>query len=389
LVPSQPFFLAMYLKLCKAGRLVRELSAIGSPARGRVQTYLFSMTPKPLDPTLANSDQSEPHHLSELYRDFLARLDRVAATEATVLLIGESGSGKGFAAERLHSKSLRNGRPLVTVNLAAISPTLIESELFGHEKGAFTGADRARGGFFRRAEGGTLVLDEIGMLPLEAQVTLLRVLQERVIEPLGGEQPVPVDVRIVATSSKDLEARVTAGEVRADLYYRLAVVPLEVPPLRSRLEDLSPLIQTLTSLISKRLGVSIRPLEAAAFERLKTHAWPGNVRELENALERVNVLGAEFRSNSGDLRPVAAAEFDFLEQAILGIADELASRALSHGVNLEAFEKAMIRAALEEHRGNLSAAARQIGLTRRAIEYRLSKTESDPAVLKDSDSKTS
>ena len=322
---------------------------------------------------------SKPSRSSELYREFLARLDRVAETEATVLLTGESGSGKGFAADRIHGKSARRDKPLVAVNLAAVSPSLIEAELFGHERGAFTGADRARKGFFRRAEGGTLILDEIALLPLEAQVTLLRVLQERVVEPLGAEAPIPVDVRIIATSANDIEARVAEGKVRSDLYYRLAVVPLEVPPLRAHLEDLPNLVLELSGVVANRLGVAARPLSPEALSRLAEHPWPGNVRELENAIERVTVLGASGTGSSG-AELVAPEEFDFLIQATAGVAEELATRALAHGLNLETLEKAMIQAALAEHRGNLSAAARQIGLTRRAFEYRLPRAEdSDPA----------
>ncbi len=318
-----------------------------------------------------SSSKSKPSRGSELYRDFLARLDQVAGTEATVLLSGESGSGKGFAAERIHAKSLRSDKPFVVVNLAAVSPTLIEAELFGHEKGAFTGADRARKGFFRRAEGGTLVLDEVALLPPEAQVTLLRVLQERVVEPLGGEQPIPVDVRILATSGGDLDAEVASGGLRGDLYYRLAVVPLEVPPLRAHLEDLPDLITALSAGITRRLGIEARPVSDEALARLAEHPWPGNVRELENALERVAVMGITSSLESS----VAAKEFAFLEEAVRGVADELAARALAHGLDLENLEKAMIRAALTEHRGNISAAARQIGLTRRAFEYRLPKPD--------------
>jgi len=316
------------------------------------------------------SPDPKPGRASELYREFLARLDQVAQTEATVLLTGESGSGKGFAAERIHSHSPRRDGPCVTVNLAAVSPSLIEAELFGHERGAFTGADRVRQGFFRRADGGTLVLDEIALLPLEAQVTLLRVLQERVVEPLGSEKAIPIDVRILATSSADLTARVAEGRVRSDLYYRLAVVPLEVPPLRARLEDLPELVALLSESVSARIGLPPRPISPEALARLADHAWPGNVRELENALERVTVLGA------GESRPVEPEEFDFLDESVAGVADELAARALAHGLGVETIEKAMIQAAFAQHRGNLSAAARQIGLTRRAFEYRLPPKDS-------------
>ena len=247
---------------------------------------------------MAHPTQPKPPALlgeSEAFRAFRDELVRVAASDATVLLRGESGVGKGLAATALHHASPRAGAPLVTVHLGALSETLVESELFGHEKGAFTDAHQARSGAFRRAEGGTLVLDDVDLLPPLAQVKLLRVLQERVVEPLGAEAPVPIDVRVVATTTRDLARLVEDGEFRADLYFRLDVVPLEVPPLRARLSDLPALAEALAGRIAQRLSVAARPLSAMALERLRAHGWPGNVRELENALERVLVLGAAAR----------------------------------------------------------------------------------------------
>ncbi len=301
---------------------------------------------------------------------FLAELEAAAKSHATVLLCGESGSGKTQAAGLVHALSSRSERPFVIANLAAIAPTLIEAHLFGHERGAFTDAHRARRGTFEKADGGSLLLDGIDSLPLPVQVKLLRVLQERVVEPLGAENPLPVDVRVLATTTHDLLSEVRAGRFREDLYFRLAVVTLTVPPLRSRREDLRELCQKLLERAAERVGVPARTLSPEALERLRAHSWPGNVRELENALERVLVLAPD-RAASGGSSVVGAQEFDFLLQQAEGQADEVARQALRAGISVEDLIRAMMERALEEHRGNVSAAARQIGLTRRAFDYRM------------------
>jgi DNA-binding NtrC family response regulator len=305
---------------------------------------------------------------SEVFRAFATELRQVARSAATVLVEGDSGAGKGAAARAIHALSLRSAGPCVEINLASLAPTLIESELFGHEKGAFTDAREARRGCFRRAEGGTLCLDDVDLLPKMSQVKLLRALQERVVEPLGSEESVPVDVRVVATTNADLRALVESGEFRQDLYYRLAVVPLRVPPLRARLEDLPLLAEHLLAAAARRVGAEARPLSEGALERLAAHSWPGNVRELENALERVVVLAA---GRSG--APVEAEELDFLAETTSGAADEVARSALANGLQVADVERAMLHRALEECRGNVSAAARRVGLTRRAFEYRLER----------------
>ncbi len=313
----------------------------------------------------------------EAYQAFVGQLDRVAGSDASVLLAGESGSGKGAAARRLHAFGARASGPYVAVHLAAVAESLIESELFGHERGAFTDAREARAGTFRRAEGGTIVLDDIDALPLPQQVKLLRVLQERVVEPVGAEASVPIDVRVVATTNRDLMAEVEAGRFREDLYYRLAVVTLEVPPLRARREDLPALAEFILQRLAKRLKRDPRRLSAAALERLRLHPWPGNVRELENALERVLVLGPAPASGAQAqpraALPIEAEELDFLDEAVAGRAEELALAALAGGLTIDAIGLAMMRRAMEEQRGNVSAAARQLGLTRRALEYRLER----------------
>ena len=304
----------------------------------------------------------------DLFNGFLERLRASAASDATLLLYGESGTGKSLCAHAVHACSPRSEAPRVTVSLAALAPTLVESELFGHEQGAFTGAHRARRGRFRMADGGTLILDGIASLPLELQGKLLRVLQERAVEPLGAEQPVPVDVRVVATAHSDLTREVESESFRRDLYWRLAVVPLEVPALRERIEDLPELVEALSGRLAEKHGLSPRPLSAAALERLTGYPWPGNVLELENALERVLVLAPA----DGSV-PVEAEDFDFLDSAETGVARELCERALAHGLTLQAIEAALLEVAVDEARGNLTAAARRIGLTRRALDYRLAK----------------
>jgi DNA-binding NtrC family response regulator len=299
---------------------------------------------------------------------FETDLERVAQSTATLLLSGESGTGKSRAAQRLHWASPRSEEPFVEVQVAALSPTLVEAELFGHEEGAFTGAAKARLGRFQRANGGTLVLDGVESLPPELQVKLLRVLQERVVEPLGG-MPVRLDVRVVATTSRDLMQLVETGEFRLDLYYRLAVVTLELPTLRSRLEDLPALVGSLSVHVAERTRAPQREFSAEALERLAQYEWPGNLRELENAIERVTVLGREAKG------PVEPGELSFLQSESGGDARRLAQQALANGVTIEQFEWAMICEAVEQHQGNLSAAARQVGLSRRAVEYRLRKAK--------------
>ena len=278
--------------------------------------------------------------------EFLARLRRAAESDSTVLLVGESGSGKSRAAARLHGLSPRARGPFVAASLMATSSTLIEATLFGHERGAFTDAHKGRLGIFRRAHGGTVLLDDIEHLPLETQVKLLRVLQERVVEPLGAEASVPVDVRVV--------------------------LPIEVPPLRVRLDDLAALAEGLIEAVAERVGVVPRPLAPEALARLRQHGWPGNVRELENALERVLVLRS---TKIAPESPIQAEELDFLDQASSGAADELARKALALGLTVDDVARAMMERALREHRGNVSAAARSVGLTRRAFYYRIGRSD--------------
>ena len=300
---------------------------------------------------------------AEAFEAILARIAESAQTG--VLLTGESGSGKSRAARRLHELSPRASGPFVSLHIAGLAGSLLEAELFGHVEGAFTGAGAARPGHFRRAEGGTLTLEAIETLPMSLQVKLLRVLQERVVEPVGSSEAVPVDVRVIATASIDLAAAVQAGTFREDLFFRLAVVPLRVPPLRTytRGPRLDGLCARALQQAAERSGVRVRALGPSAVARLREHPWPGNVRELENALERALVL-------VGDAPELLEEHFDFLGEALEGKASQLAHQALAHGVAFETLERALFETALAEERGNVAAAARRLGLTRKAFDYR-------------------
>jgi formate hydrogenlyase transcriptional activator len=237
-------------------------------------------------------------------------VDRVAPTDATVLLLGETGTGKELVARLVHDRSPRRGGPFVPVSCAALAPGLIASELFGHEAGAFTGAVKRRAGRFELAAGGTLFLDEVGELPPEAQAALLRVLQERVVERVGGGESIPVDVRLVAATHRDLAAEAAAGRFRPDLFYRLNVFPVAVPPLRDRPGDVPALADHFVRLFAAKHGRPATHIGAAALAALARHPWPGNVRELQNLVERAVILsdGPELAFDPGWLVGASAAE---------------------------------------------------------------------------------
>jgi len=322
---------------------------------------------------------------SKAFRHAQHLLQRAAATQVTVLLTGETGVGKERFARALHDKSDRAQAPFVAVNCAALPGELIEAELFGVEKGAYTGAHAARAGRFERAEGGTLFLDEVGELPLPAQAKLLRVLQEGEIERLGGQAVRKVHVRLVAATNVDLDAAVRAGRFRADLMYRLNVYPIRIPPLRERAADIEPLAQHMLARFSalhhKRLaGFSERALQA-----LQRHDWPGNVRELENLIERGVILaGQNGTVEVDDLFPNAppGAERGVdtrgrLVEAVAPQQRELCARIVDSGVPLEALEQQVLELAVERARGNLSLAARLLGLTRPQLAYRLRRRGAD------------
>ncbi|MCC7385176.1 MAG: sigma-54-dependent Fis family transcriptional regulator [Deltaproteobacteria bacterium] len=293
-------------------------------------------------------------------------IKKVAETDLTVLIRGESGTGKELVAQALHQASQRRERPFIAVNCAAISRELVESELFGHEKGAFTGADARRTGRFEAASGGTIFLDEIGDMPLETQAKVLRVLQERTLERVGGHQPIPIDVRVVAATHRDLEAEVEDHRFRGDLYYRLRVVELELPPLRARRQDIPALIERFLGQLADRLGRPKMQVSAAALAKLDAHLWPGNVRELRNVVERAAVLasGPEITPDDLDLGERKSRTREV--PADTGVPFNEAKKRAT-----EEFERAYLLRALEAHDGNISRTAEAIGMIRQSLQQKL------------------
>jgi len=290
---------------------------------------------------------------------------RVAASQATVLLRGESGTGKELLARLIHRLSPRSRKPLIVVNCAALSETLIESELFGHERGAFTGATQRRIGRFEQADGGTLFLDEIGDVSPAVQVKLLRLIQEGEFQRVGGNQTLNADVRLISATHQDLAAKIAAGAFREDLYYRLNVVSLSIPPLRERREDIPPLVDHFVARFARENRKAVQGVSREAMDQLLKYDYPGNVRELENIIERAVVLARGELVTTEDLpfgRPHAALE-------AAGGPD--AARSLRQAV--EDLERRMIREALKEAGGNQSRAAERLGLSERMLRYKLKK----------------
>jgi two-component system response regulator AtoC/two-component system nitrogen regulation response regulator NtrX len=312
-------------------------------------------------------------------------IQKVAETDLTVLVRGESGTGKELVAQALHDRSARKSRPFVAVNCAAISRELVESELFGHEKGAFTGADARRVGRFESADGGTIFLDEIGDMPLETQAKVLRVLQEKSFERVGGNQSLKVDVRVVAATHRDLEAEVEKGRYRQDLYYRLKVVEIHIPPLRERLEDIPALVERFLQQLADRLDREKMAVSQDALVRLASYAWPGNVRELRNVVEQTAVLASGSvieaddvqlpdlgsrlgkadppldPSRSGPMRGTRPTK----ESALSG------SFADAKKQMIEDFEKGFILRALRANGGNISRAAESMGMVRQSLQQKI------------------
>jgi formate hydrogenlyase transcriptional activator len=289
----------------------------------------------------------------------LSRVSKVAGSDSTVLIFGETGTGKELAARAIHRRSRRASRAFVAVNCAAIPPDLIASELFGHEKGAFTGALQRRLGRFELADGGTIFLDEVGELTADVQVALLRVLQEREFERVGGQHPIRVDVRVIAATNRDLSEAVAEGAFREDLFYRLNVFPLEMPPLRERVEDIAVLVEYFINRYARRAGKTYRRVSSRTLDRLRSYPWPGNVRELQNVIERSVIVSDtdEFTVDESWLSSRPGPE------TRLGLPNTLASH-----------EKTLIEDALKATGGRVfgpSGAAARLGIPRSTLESRI------------------
>jgi DNA-binding NtrC family response regulator len=304
-------------------------------------------------------------------RDVIDLVERVAHSSATVLITGESGTGKEVVARLLHGSSGRSRGPFVAVNCGAIPESLIESELFGHVKGAFTGAHETRAGRFVQASGGTLFLDEIGELPLAMQVKLLRVLQEREVTPVGDSRPKPIDVRIVAATNVDLEAMTAAGRFRQDLYYRLEVLPIQLPALRQRAADILPLARHFLDAANRRMGSSVE-LSEDALTLMKLYRWPGNVREMENLFERLVILNRKGLITRADLPKRMQTQSPGSEEAASGAA-ALARGAIDLTATLASIEASLIEQALRQSEGNRTRAAELLGLSRTTLVDKLKR----------------
>ena len=305
---------------------------------------------------------------SPAFRAVMDRVAMVASTDSTVLILGETGTGKERVAQAIHARSPRSSRPMISLNCAAIQPSLIASELFGHERGAFTGALHQRLGRFELAEGGTIFLDEIGDLPAETQIALLRILQEREFERVGGNQPIRADVRVIAATHCDLRAATAAGSFRNDLYYRLNVFPIHVPPLRERPSDIPLLIEHFLRIQSSKLARGIRGVDEKTLEIMRSYSWPGNVRELQNAIERwaiVSRTAGVLINESWFPREVPPAVTVDHEQAADGT--------VNFRGYLETVERNLIGRAMMAAGGNQSDAARRLGLSRGSLLERLRK----------------
>jgi DNA-binding NtrC family response regulator len=295
--------------------------------------------------------------------DVIARAELVAESKSTVLVTGETGTGKELVARAIHARSAQRTMPLIKVNCAAIPETLLESELFGHVRGAFTGATFTKKGRFALAEGGTIFLDEIGTISLTVQAKLLRVLQDREFEPLGAERTQRVDVRVIAATNRDLRQLVSEGKFLEDLFYRLNVIPIEMPPLRDRREDIPPLVQHFVGRFAERTGKTIEGVDDKAMTELTRYEWPGNVRELENTIERAVVLSTE---------PLLTSRTVWLMSATATPATAAVPSLKLHQ-NLEWAERETMRRALEQARGVKKDAAELMGISQRALSHYLAK----------------
>jgi two-component system, NtrC family, response regulator AtoC len=325
--------------------------------------------------------------------DLMSFVQKVAASEATTILIqGESGTGKDLAAKTIHYESSRQNGPFVAINCSAIPETLMEAELFGHEKGAFTDAKQMKKGLFEMADGGTLFLDEIGELSPLLQAKLLRVLEDQVIRRVGGVRDLQVDVRVVAASNRDLEKAVREGHFRQDLYYRLAIIAIFIPPLRDRAEDILPLVDFFIDWYNQKFKKSVRGISPETRRLLISHSWPGNVRELKNCIERAMILEEELILRPiympfavGEAARSGVTAFEHSSMTVDGGRLLAGGRVLprlyipEEGTSLEEMERAMVELAMQQANGNQTHAARLLDISRDALRYKLKKFELVPA----------
>ncbi|MCD6288062.1 MAG: sigma-54-dependent Fis family transcriptional regulator [Candidatus Hydrogenedentes bacterium] len=302
-------------------------------------------------------------------REVKTRIRKVADLSSTVLILGESGTGKELVARAIHQMSPRADKPFVAINCGAIPANLLETELFGHKKGAFTGAVTDKKGLFEEAQGGTLMLDEVGDMELSTQVKLLRVIEERVMKPLGSTEQVPVDVRIISATNRDLETLIEEGAFREDLYYRLNVIPVRLPPLRERRDDIPALAYRFLERCTERLGKTVSTISPEAMELLEKYRWPGNVRELQNIIERAVALCSGTVIEPNDIAEKVRNYIDVPTKGLMALPAD--------GVNLEEqteqIERTLIEQAMQRANYSQKRAAQLLGLTPRSLRYRLTK----------------
>lgn len=310
-------------------------------------------------------ESSEVIAQDALSRELLALAERVAASHTTVLISGESGSGKEVMARFIHRHSPRAARPFVAINCAAIPDNLLESTLFGYEKGAFTGAQTAQTGKFEQAHGGTLLLDEISEMPLQLQAKLLRVLQEREVERIGGKKPILIDVRVIATSNRDMAAEVTAGRFREDLYYRLNVFPLMIAPLRERVRDIAPLARHLLGRLATTTGRHGLSLSKQAEEQLTGYTWPGNIRELENVIQRAMILAPG--------NEIETTHLHLPEAAKIAVSSQMPAADTARPQDIKTLERTHILETLAAVKGSRKQAAERLGMSERTLRYKLQR----------------
>lgn len=377
--PIDGFALLQEIKAFEPELPVLLMTAYGDVKRAvaAMQTGACDYLLKPFDPgsLLAHVKR---HALPEIEQDdkvvakdprtrsLLALARRVAQSPATVLLTGESGCGKEVIARFIHLHSSRSAKPFVAINCAAIPENLLEATLFGYEKGAFTGASQAQPGKFEQAEGGTLLLDEISEMPLELQAKLLRVLQEREVERVGGHKTIKLDIRVLATSNRDMPAMVKSGRFREDLYYRLNVFPIEIPPLRERPLDIKSLALRALSVCSSNTDKPAYRMTPAAIDKLTRYAWPGNVRELENVMQRAMILATDNLIDTEHIHlPVAATEVAEITEAKNQTAEPVAE------ADIKSLERKHILETLAAVNGSRKLAVKKLGISERTLRYKL------------------